>query len=167
MLLIADSSALVALSVMDALSALDRLFARVLVPEAVYRELTSDESLPEAKKLKQYLHDKRCPVASDSGSVLLDAYGDMGEIEAMYLYKQLKADRLLIDDARGRKVAQLNNISVIGSLGVLLLAKQRGVITDIKSKIDMLEGSSVYISPNLIEHALKLAGENYRVHSVL
>lgn len=72
MLLIADSSALVALSVMDALSALDRLFARVLVPEAVYRELTSDESLPEAKKLKQYLHDKRCPVASDSGSVLLD-----------------------------------------------------------------------------------------------
>ena len=159
MLLIADSSALVALSVMNLLSLLDNLFDRVLVPEAVYRELTADDSLPEATILKQYLHDKRCPIASDSGAVLLDAYGDMGEIEAMYLYKQLKADRLLIDDARGRKVAQLNNIAVIGSLGVLLLAKQKGLIATIKPKLDRLDGSAVYISSQLIEQALMLAGE--------
>lgn len=157
MLLIADSSALVALSVMDSLTTLDRLFGRVLVPEAVYRELTSDDSLPEAKSLTQYLQDKRCLIASESGTVLLDAYGDMGEIEA----KQLKADRLLIDDARGRKVAQLNNIAVIGSIGVLLLAKQRGVIELIKPSLDRLEGSAVYISSRLIDQALMLAGENF------
>ncbi len=160
MLLIADSSALVALSVMDSLCTLDRLFGRVLVPEAVYHELTSDEFLPEAKSLMQYLQDKRCPIASESGSVLLDAYGDVGEIEAMYLYKQLNADRLLIDDARGRKVAQLNNIAVIGSVGVLLLAKQKGMIAAIKPKLDRLEDSAVYISSRLIEQALILAGEN-------
>jgi hypothetical protein len=159
MLLIADSSALVALSVMDLLSTLDRLFDRVLVPEAVYRELTADESLPEATTLRQYLHDKRCPISSDTGTVLLDAYGDMGEIEAMYLYKQLKADRLLIDDARGRKVAQLNHIAVIGSIGVLLLAKQKGMIAAIKPKLDRLDGSAVYMSSQLIEQALRLAGE--------
>jgi hypothetical protein len=161
MLLIADSSALVALSIMDSLTTLDRLFGRVLVPEAVYRELSSDDSLPEAESLTQYLQDKRCPIASESGIVLLDAYGDMGEIEAMYLYKQLKADRLLIDDARGRKVAQLNNIAVIGSIGVLLLAKQRGVIELIKPSLDRLEGSAVYISSRLIEQALELAGEKF------
>lgn len=58
MLLIADSSALVALSVMGSLGLIDQLFDRVAVPEAVYREVTADESLPEAKQLKHYLHDK-------------------------------------------------------------------------------------------------------------
>jgi predicted nucleic acid-binding protein len=159
MLLIADSSALIALSVMDGLTLLDQLFHRVAVPEAVYREVTADESLPEAKQLKLYLHDKRYQLASDSGAVLLDAYGDMGEMEAMYLYKQLHADRLLIDDARGRKVAQINHIAVIGSIGVLLLAKQKGLLPLIKPKIDLLVASQLYVAPALIQQALLNAGE--------
>jgi hypothetical protein len=159
MLLIADSSALVALSVIDGLTLLDQLFDRVAVPEAVYREVTADESLPEAKQLKRYLHDKRYQLTSDSGAVLLDAYGDVGEMEAMYLYKQLHADRLLIDDARGRKVAQINHIAVIGSIGVLLLAKQKGLLPSIKPKLDLLIGSHLYISPALIQQALLLAHE--------
>lgn len=159
MLLIADSSALVALSVMGSLTLIDQLFDRVAVPEAVYREVTTDESLPEAKQLKHYLKDKRCQLTSDSGAVLLDAYGDMGEIEAMYLYKQLHADRLLIDDARGRKVAQINHITVIGSIGVLLLAKQKGLLPSIKPKLDLLIASHLYIAPALIKQALLLAGE--------
>ena len=71
------------------------------------------------------MQGKVCKLSSQSGAVLLDAYGDIGEIEAMYLYNQLHADRLLIDDARGRKVARLNQIAVIGSVGIVLLTKQK------------------------------------------
>jgi predicted nucleic acid-binding protein len=159
MLLIADSSALIALSVMDCLTVLDQLFERVLVPEAVYLEVVEDDALPEAMALKHYLQDKVCKLASDARLVLVDAYGDIGEMEAMYLYKQLHADRLLIDDARGRKVAQINQITVIGSIGILLLAKQKGILSEIKPKLTVLNQSDVYIASALIEQALRVAGE--------
>ena len=63
--------------------------------------------------------------------VFLDAFADAGETEAMLLYKQLAADKLLIDDKRGRKVAKINQISTIGSLGVLLVAKEKGLIVEV------------------------------------
>lgn len=63
--------------------------------------------------------------------VFLDGFADAGETEAMVLYKQIAADKLLIDDKRGRNVAKLNQISTIGSLGVLLAAKQKGLIHEI------------------------------------
>jgi len=46
----------------------------------------------------------------------------------MALYKQLSADALLIDDHRARVIAEHNHIHCIGALGILLIAKQNGVI---------------------------------------
>ena len=160
MILIADSSALIALSTMDALNLLDQLFDQALVPEAVYQEVTGDETLPEANKLKSYLENKVYKLSSTTPVILVDAYGDIGEIEAMYLYKQLQADRLLIDDARGRKVAQLNEITVIGSLGILLLAKQKGMLLSIKPKIEQLRQSKLYVAESLLIKALRIANEH-------
>ena len=160
MLLIADASALIALSTMDALNLLDQLFDQVLVPEAVYQEVTGDETLPEANKLKSYLENKVYKLSSTTPVILVDAYGDIGEIEAMYLYKQLQADRLLIDDARGRNVAQLNEITVIGSLGILLLAKQKGMLLSIKPKIEQLRQSKLYVAESLLIKALRIANEH-------
>lgn len=159
MILVADSSALIALSVMDALPLLDQLFGRVVVPPAVYQEVTDNPTLPEAKPLLDYLADKVLPLLNDSDVILIDAYGDQGEIEAMHLYKRLNADRLLIDDARGRKVALVNNIAIIGSIGILLLAKQKGLLDVIKPKLSLLEQSNVYVTASLIEKALVTAKE--------
>lgn len=57
MILVADASALIALSVCNALSLLDALFGEVLVPEAVFNEIAI-EGKPESEKLKKYLHGK-------------------------------------------------------------------------------------------------------------
>lgn len=104
MILIADCSALIALSVCDSLHLLDALFGTVLVPETVYREATESDK-PEAIQLARYLSDKVRSVDT-SAYVYLDVFADAGETHAMLLYKQLGADRLLIDDKRGRKVAR-------------------------------------------------------------
>jgi predicted nucleic acid-binding protein len=159
MILIADSSALVALSVMDSLKLLEPLFGKVYVPSAVYAEVTADLSLPESSALALYLKDKVYPLSDPSDIVLIDAYGDLGETEAMMLYKKLRADRLLIDDARGRRVAQVNEITVIGSLGILLLAKRKGFITQVAPQLKKLQASNVYVANKLIEQVLRLAGE--------
>lgn len=78
----------------------------------------------------------------------------------MVLYKQLNANRLLVDDRRARKVAELNQIKIIGSLGVLLLGKKEGHITNIKSRIEMIRNSDIYLSEELLQRIMSLAGES-------
>ncbi len=77
----------------------------------------------------------------------------------MVLYKQISADKLLIDDRRGRKVAKINHISTIGSLGVLLAAKKKGLITAVYPLLQQVENSDIYLSPQLITSVLEVAGE--------
>lgn len=157
MILVADSSALIALSICNSLGLLDQLFQEVLVPTAVYDECIKPGK-PEAKALEVYLKDKVCNVDM-SYFVYLDAYADAGESEAMVLYKQKSADKLLIDDKRGRKVAKINNINIIGSMGVLLSAKQNGLISEIKPLISQVSNSRIHLDSSLIEMVLELAGE--------
>ena len=83
----------------------------------------------------------------------------MGETEARVLYKQLSADKLLIDDKRGRKVARINQIITIGSLGVLLAAKEKGFISEIKPLLQQIEDSDIYLRKEVIATVLELAGE--------
>jgi len=157
MILIADSSALVALSVCDSLELLDQLFKEVIVPEAVYLEVIKSDK-PEALALKEYLQEKVRKVDM-STFIYLDGNADEGEMEAMFLYKQEQADKLLIDDKRGKKIAKINGINTIGSLGVLLSAKQAGLITEIKPKLEAIKASRVYLSQSVINMVLELALE--------
>jgi len=157
MILIADSSALVALSVCDSLELLDRLFKDVIVPEAVYLEVIKSDK-PEALTLKEFLQNKVRKVDM-STFIYLDGNADEGEMEAMFLYKQEQADKLLIDDKRGKKIAKINGINTIGSLGVLLSAKQVGLITEIKPKLEAIKASRVYLSQSVINMVLELALE--------
>ena len=87
MILIADSSALVALSVCDSLDLLDALFGEVKVPQAVFDEVSVNHK-PESAVLERYLQGK-VELVDTEKYVYLDAYADAGETEAMLLYKQI------------------------------------------------------------------------------
>lgn len=157
MLIIADSSALVALAICDGLGLLDQLFQEIKVPQAVFNEVVFDGK-PEAERLRMYLSDKT--VVVDLANVIITSGGlGRGEIEAMALYKALHADYLLIDDRRARNVARLNNIIITGSQGILLLAKHKGLIPSVKPYIERLSVSDIRINENLIRKTLLLAGE--------
>lgn len=157
MLIIADSSALVALAVCNGLEWLDRLFTEVKVPQAVFDEVTV-KGKPEAEKLREYLNGKTASV--DLGSVVVVTGGlGQGELEAMVLYKSLNADYLLIDDNRARKIARLNQITITGSQGILLLAKHNGLISQVGLYLDRLEQSDIRISKSLMKKIRELAGE--------
>lgn len=158
MIVIADSSALVALSVCDVLHVLEPLFGEVKVPQAVFDEVNIANK-PEAKALKQFLADKVTQVSLATLTIEKSSGLGKGELEAIALYRQVAADLLLIDDARAKKTAYINNVEVMGSLGVLLLAKQRGLIATIRPLLDELSDSDVFVSDNLLERILLLAGE--------
>lgn len=157
MLIVADSSALVALATCDALNFLTALYDDVKVPQAVYHEVTVSGK-PEARLLAAFLEER--VVTVDSAQFVFTAGGlGRGEIEAMLLYKNLAADYLLIDDRRARAIAESNEIRCVGALGILLLAKHQNLITQIAPFIDILRNSSLHYGPNLLEKTLQLAGE--------
>ena len=157
MLIVADTSALVALAACDALSLLGQLFQEVRVPPAVLRECTVPGK-PEAERLGAYLNDKVANVDLSEFIIAVAGLGQ-GELEAMALYKRLHADRLLVDDHRARRVAGLNGIEVVGSLGILLLAKQSGLVQEIRPILTLIEAAGVHYSEQLVSEALRLAGE--------
>ena len=127
------------------------------VPAAVFEECTIP-GIPHADVLRDYLESK--VVGVDLKEYIIAAAGlGSGELEAMALYKRLHADRLLLDDSRARRVATFNRIEVVGSLGVLLLAKGRGLIPEVKSRLDSIRAAGIYLSDPLISEALRLAGE--------
>jgi predicted nucleic acid-binding protein len=158
MLVVADTSALLALASCNNLFLLNALFREIRVPPAVFQECTV-AGKPEAERLTDYLRDKVLAVADLSDFVIAAMGLGRGELEAMALYKRLRADVLLLDDSRARKIACLNDIEVIGSLGVLLLAKSNNLLRAIKPSVNSIQAAGVYLSESLVAEALRLAGE--------
>lgn len=158
MIVIADSSALVALSVCDSLLLLDVLSDEVKVPQAVYDEVCIPDKA-ESQVLQAYLTGKVC--SAPAAFIIEKSNGlGKGELAAIRLYKQLSADLLLIDEARAKKVAYLNNLEVMGSLGVLLLAKKQELIATIKPALTRLRCSDIFVSEHLLDQLLVMAGES-------
>jgi predicted nucleic acid-binding protein len=159
MILVADASALIALAACDSLALLDALFGEVCVPQAVFDEVAI-AAKPQAAKLRDFLQGKVRAVDM-THYVFLDAFADAGETAAMLLYKEIAADYLLIDDRRGRKVAKINQIRIIGSLGVLLQAKRVGLIPAVAPLLQQIAASPVFISADLVKTVLQLANEGH------
>jgi predicted nucleic acid-binding protein len=158
MIVIADSSALVALAICEVLPLLEPLFGEIKVPQAVFQELNVTNK-PQAQVLTQFLNDKITAVTLPITNIERSGGLGKGELEAIALYKQMAADLLLIDDARAKKAAYINNVEVMGSLGVLLLAKQQDLLTELTPLLNKLRNSDIFISDDLIERILIMANE--------
>ncbi len=157
MIIIADASALVALAICDSLNVLELLFGEVKVSPTVFEEVTVSGK-PSSDELKRYLQNKVEKLNLNHFVIDGNSLGD-GELTSIALCKHLKANYLLIDEKAGRRVAKLNNIKVIGSLGVLIEAKRKGIIKCIKPHIETLKASKIHFSAILLEHALKITNE--------
>lgn len=103
MLIVADSSALIALAVCDGLDVILHVYDDLKIPEAVYTEIVAPEK-PHSDALGAFLAERVVTVDVSRWVVTAGGLG-RGEIEAMALYKQLSADALLIDDHRARVIA--------------------------------------------------------------
>jgi len=158
MIVIADSSALVALSICQVLPQIESLFGQLCVPDSVYKEVTI-KGKPEAKVLKRFLQTRVKSVNLEDYSIKNTVNLGRGELEAIALYINLSAELLIIDDAKAKKAAYANGLEVMGSIGVLLLAKERGLIEEIKPMLDLLDASDIHLSSKVIAKALELSGE--------
>lgn len=157
MIIVADASPLVALATCDCLDLLERLFDELKVSKAVFDEVTVNGK-PGAEKLSIFLEGKVEDINLDD-YIITGSRLDLGELTAIALCKKLHADYLLIDERAGRRVAKINSIKVIGSLGILVQAKRRNLLPAIKPYIEILRSSKTHFSESLLDSVLSTVGE--------
>jgi len=153
MIVVADTSPVTALLTVGEAGLLVRLFKEVLIPEAVARELRrSHPSLPP------WLRIVAARNAQQIRSLLESV--DEGEAEAILLAEEVKADFLLIDERRGRRLAQQRGLPVLGLLGLVLIAKRRALIPSARQLLLRLhQEAGIFLDPDLRERALRTVGE--------
>ena len=158
MIVISDTSVVSNLVSIDRLDILPRLYGAVIIPTAVKKELQLYDAPINAASSTGWLRTESIKAIDwyDELSARLDA----GEAEAIVLAKELGADALLIDERKGRKIAVEQGLPVIGLLGVLIAAKNKGIVEGVKPLVDrMMNENGFRVSPNLYRHVLVVAGE--------
>jgi uncharacterized protein len=153
MIVVSDTSPVTALLTVGAGDLLPQLFGEVLVPEAVRRELLRSHS-----RLPDWLR-----VAGVKDAAQAARYAqivDTGEAEAIELARELHADWLLMDERKGRRLAVQEGLPVIGLVGVVLLAKRKGIIPRARALLQRLEREAgMYLSGDVREQALRTVDE--------
>jgi predicted nucleic acid-binding protein len=127
LIVVADTSPLNYLIEIDRIDLLHRLYDRIVIPRGVLEELTHD-SAPLGVRLWNINRPSWVEVSSIHSQ--LDpslAFLDRGEREAIQIAMEMQADRLLIDERRGRIEAERRGLAITGTLGVLLSAGLQGL----------------------------------------
>jgi predicted nucleic acid-binding protein len=157
---VTNSGPLIALASVGQLDLLSALYTTILVPEAVWREVTeAGAGRPGARELLATSWTTRVPLDPPPDRLLTEELG-AGEAEAIALAVQREAQLLLMDDRRARRVAELAyRLRVKGAAGILVAAKRRGLIAAVRPLFELMRVHGYYLSPRLIERACHEAGE--------
>ena len=153
MIVVSDTSPLTALLTVGQAGILPRLFTEVIIPKAVETELLrTHPPLPDWLQVRLLSDPAKAELYA--GSV------DRGEAEAIALAEALHADHLLIDERKGRRLAQRRGVPVVVLLGVVLMARRAGFIPSARNLLNRLDQEAgVYWTDALKEAALKTIGE--------
>ena len=142
------------------LKVLKLLYKRVYVPYEVTQEIAGNHFHDFATKEfneASFLIKLRAPLVI---SPFLKNVLDIGEASVIQLAIDKKISTVCIDEKVGRRIAKLNNLSLTGSIGILIKAKNLGYIPSIKNAISEMKKKGIYLSDNIIEFALKKTNEN-------
>lgn len=154
MQIVSNTSPLIILKKSEAIFILDNLFDSVLIPKSVQKELfKKEEEFFSSLKILHVVEPKNSNLVKALRLIV-----DEGEAEAMALAMELNLP-LLIDDRKGRRVAGKLGLKFIGSLGLLKIAKERGIISEVKPFIQKFLDRGYYLDEKLVRRFLESVGE--------
>ena len=159
-LIVADTGPLLILAKLDHLHLLAQRYQQIKIPETVLQETTTLAYREDSQRIVQFaaqhIEVRRDTIHTDTD--YLDFGLDAGETQAILLAGQLGCP-VLLDEKRGRAVARRSEVAVLGTVGLLLAAKQDGLIEVISPLLDQMLAHEYRLAITLIDRAKILAGE--------
>jgi len=160
MIVVSNSGPLIALAAIERFDLLQLLYGRLRIPPAVWDEVVaSGFGRPGATEVSDAGWLDVAQVRDTTAVQLLMERLDIGESAAIVLAFETKADLLLMDEARGRRVCESLGLNTSGTLGTLIMAKQKGYVAVIAPLLEQLLERGFRMSAALYQNALKLSGE--------
>ena len=158
--IISNNSPLVALLGLDLLSLLRELYTEVWIPEEVKAEFLAAERMHRVQALKDapWIKTVHLTDARDISTYMRSGL-DLGEAAVLALAKEHDAQFIIIDELKARQHAARIRLPFRGTVGILLEAKEKGLIDAIKPLLIRLQDNGVHLSESLINNALQDAGE--------
>ena len=155
-MIISDTSSISNLFQIERIDLLKRLYNKITITPAVQRELYALEAQKEIDLLKWI----KVVAPKDQARVmkLLEEL-DLGEAESIALAIEHNAQYLIIDEYRGRAIAEQYGVKIVGVLGILIQAKQKGLIDSVKDEVSKLREVGFRLNQQLVDGVLKRLGE--------
>jgi predicted nucleic acid-binding protein len=148
-IIISDTSCLILLNKIGEIELLRQLVNEVYVTPIIKNEFGED--LPDWIQI-------RAP-KDNNYQAILEMDLDPGEASAIALSLEMENSILIIDDLKGRKTAAHLELKYSGTFGLILKAKQTGILTTIKPVLNKIKATNFRFSKNLFEYILDQAGE--------
>lgn len=157
--IVCNSGPLIALAGVKHLHILEKIYDRVLVPKAVYEEVTTSTALLGASEIQKAPWLISCKVSKSPDPLLLAELGK-GEAEVIVLALEKKANKVLVDEKKARRIATfVYSLTVTGTVGILLKAKKFGYIEAVLPLINAMKNNGYYFSDTLVKSICLQANE--------
>ncbi|RLB31765.1 MAG: DUF3368 domain-containing protein [Deltaproteobacteria bacterium] len=161
MIVVSDSTILIGLVKIGKLDLLKEIFSKVFIPEEVFKEVVErGKGKPGSEIIKEAAWIEAKPVKDKIQVAFLLGSLEKGEAEVLVLARELKADLILLDEEKARKSAVIAGFEIMGLLGLFILAKNLGLIHEVRPLVDELMIKKFRISDKLIKETLRKAGES-------
>jgi predicted nucleic acid-binding protein len=161
MIVVSNTTPLIGLASIKRFNLLQQIFGKIYLAEAVYNEtVTSGRELGGAKREVSTATWIETVKVQDrlAVDVLLDEL-DLGEAETIVLAREINADWVLMDEKKGRRKLKHLGVQKIGTVGILLKAKNLGFISIIKNDLELLRQQGFSISQSVLDTVLAQAKE--------
>jgi len=162
MTIVSNTSPITNLAGIGKLNLLHHLYSTITIPQAVYKEMAGiGRTVPGTFAVQTLTWIETVSVTNQNQVKALRTALDQGEAEAIALALELNAELLIIDERPGRAIAQQYGVNITGVLGVLLEAKQQGLIVAVKPLMDQLINElEFWVSRQVYETVLQAANES-------
>ncbi|MCD4772326.1 MAG: DUF3368 domain-containing protein [Bacteroidales bacterium] len=156
--IISNTTPILSLLKIDKLELLKEIYGMVIIPRAVFQEIEKGKDKPYYQNLSlvNWIRIEKIK-NKESRTYFFDL--DDGEAEVLILANEQNADLVILDETMGRRYAKRLDINLTGTVGILLKAKEKGLIKSIRELLDELTEKGTWLNPKLISKAIELANE--------
>lgn len=156
--IVVNASPLIVLLRSGQASLLPQLFREIVIPKAVWHEVVAGGHLDQAASaLQAALWAKPTPVVLSPRLTVWNL--GVGESTVLTFALENPAYRAVLDDRAARRCARTLGINILGTGGVLVLAKRRGLLQSVEDGLNRLQQAGLWLSPEIVNLLLKEAGE--------